>query len=238
MFYVFRLKRLVLIALAIIAVLVLLLVLIGREDDSVKTFSESAQQLILVIDPGHGGEDGGAVSSSGDRESAVNLDIALRARALADFLGLENAMTRESEDIDYPDSADTVAARKVWDQHSRAELINSFPSAVMLSIHQNKYPDSRPCGAQVFYASTAGSEDLGRLTHSNLVSCLAPENRRVAAPASKDIYLMRSVSCPAILVECGFLSNPDEAALLRTDAYQKKLSVVMIGSYCQYLQTI
>ena len=196
---------------------------------------ESSQTL--VIDPGHGGEDGGAVAPDGTQDADINLSISLRLRDLACLCGIKTCMTRETEHIDYPPDAGTTAARKTADQKQRVERINSVPNGVLISVHQNQYPTSGPCGAQVLYGSTDGSEAFGTLLHGLLVQSLDPTNRRVAAPISKDIYLMRNVACPAALVECGFLSNPQELSKLCDSNYQTKLSLVMLSAYLQSFQT-
>ena len=193
----------------------------------------TASGPVLVIDAGHGGADGGAVGIDGTTESGINLDIALKMQALARFCGQETVMTRTSEDIQYPAEAQTIAAKKVADQRARVQLINSLPDAVLISVHQNKYPDPRPRGSQALYAATDGSRELGEAIHANLLA-LYPENRRVAAQISGDIYLTKNISCPAVLVECGFLSNPEDAALLDTDAYRLKLAVILIGSFLDH----
>lgn len=187
----------------------------------------------LVIDAGHGGADGGATTVQGVCESDINLAVSLRIEALAQLFGTKTVMTRSDAEIAYPPEADTISKKKVFDQKNRVELINSVENAVLVSIHQNKYPDARPSGPQVLYAATDGSRELGELMHANLTALLCPENRRVAAPISGDIFLMRSVNCPAVLVECGFLSNSAEAALLQTGSYQTKLALVIFASYMQ-----
>jgi N-acetylmuramoyl-L-alanine amidase len=189
---------------------------------------------VLCIDPGHGGEDGGAQTAEGVLESTLNLDIALRLDALAGLYGLQTVLTRTGESVEYPEEANTTARRKIADQHNRVELINSLSNAVLISIHQNCFPDSRPCGCQVLYADTEGSEAFGKLTHDMLCLSLCPDNRRVAAPASDSIYLMQNVSCTAILIECGFLSNQREASLLTTESYRMKISSVLLVSFMQY----
>ena len=194
---------------------------------------EEAPGAVLVIDPGHGGLDGGAVSVNGTRESLINLQIAERAEALAKLLGVTTLMTRTGEELAYPPELETVHEKKVWDQKTRLEMVNSTPGAVLLSIHQNRYPDRRPSGSQVLYAATEGSEALGQLVHANLIACLDPANRRVAEPAQDSIYLMRLVRCPAILVECGFLSNYDEAKKLESGPYQTAIAAILIASCFQ-----
>ena len=105
---------------------------------------------------------------------------------------------------------------------------------MLISIHQNFFPTAQPSGCQVLYGKPEGSRELGELTHKNLTEALCPTSRRVAAPISEDIYLMRSAKCTSILVECGFLSNPSEAALLQTEDYQLKISALLLASYLQY----
>ena len=140
------------------------------------------QKQVMILDAGHGGEDGGAVAPNGTVEADVNLQIALRARAIAEMTGIEVVMTRDSPEIAYPDNATTIAERKKADQHQRAELIRKTDNAVLISIHQNCYPDRKPSGAQVLYAASDGSDALGTQMHDNLVAYLDPQNRRVAAP--------------------------------------------------------
>ena len=172
---------------------------------------------VLILDAGHGGEDGGAVAPNGTVEADINLQIALRARAIAELTGIEVVMTRDSPDIAYPDNATTIAERKKADQHQRAELIRK---------------------TEVLYAASDGREALGTQIHDDLVAYLDPQNRRVAAPISEKIYLMREVKCPAVLVECGFLSNESECTKLKDGGYQTKLAAVIIASYLQYRQSL
>ena len=197
----------------------------------------TAAALTLILDPGHGGLDGGAVAADGTKESTLNLEIAFRTRQLAELFGLPSIMTRKKEELEYPDPDATIHAKKVWDQKNRVELINRFQNALLLSIHQNRFPDSRPKGSQVLYAKNSGSKEFAEITHYNLIAQLNPENRRVAAPISDSIFLMKQVHCPAILVECGFLSNPSETERLKSIHYQNSLAVVLLGSCLQYLQS-
>ena len=192
----------------------------------------------LVIDAGHGGMDGGALSADGAKESEINLLIARKLCDLCRLMGQDCAMTRTGETLDYPAEADSVRAKKRWDQERRVAQINGTAGAVLVSIHQNRYPDPRPSGTQVLYAGTEGSAALAALTHENLRLALCPENRRVAVPASDSIYLLKKVNCPAIIVECGFLSNPDEARKLRSPAYQTEIAVILCASYLQYISPV
>lgn len=183
----------------------------------------------LVLDPGHGGIDGGAVSDDGSKESEINLAIALRTKSIAQFLGIPVVLTRCDDSC----RTDYAGYSEREDLIRRTELINQTPGAVLISIHQNDFPTGQPSGPQVLYAATEGSELWGKRTHGNLLSALDPENRRVAAPVPARLYITSHVSCPAILVECGFMSNNFEVLKLNDEAYQRKIALVLVASLIQ-----
>jgi N-acetylmuramoyl-L-alanine amidase len=190
---------------------------------------ESGVQLIL--DAGHGGEDGGAVSLTGCPESEINLAIVRKMDDLLAFYGVPHSLLRQ-EDISLHDSdAVTLREKKVSDLKNRVAAIQNTPNAVLLSIHQNSYPEQRYHGAQSFYAPTDGSQPLAQHIQTALQTALQPENSRQAKQIPDTVYLMNHIDCPAVLVECGFLTNPEEEALLRQDDYQKKLSVVLCAAW-------
>ena len=184
----------------------------------------------LVLDPGHGGFDGGAVSDDGTRESDLNLSIAGKTRLIAELLGQKTIMTRENDSA----RTDFASYSEHEDLVHRVKIINQTPGAVLMSIHQNTFPSSRPRGPQVLYASDDVSRQMGCFFQELLASCLLPESRRVAAPAGREIYILNHVRCPAILVECGFLSHPEEAAALEKAEYQKKLAVILAGGFLKF----
>lgn len=184
----------------------------------------------LVVDPGHGGMDGGAVSADGKKESDINLSIALKMEALSDFLGIDCVLTRDTDS----DNSDTGSYSEHDSLVSRAELANSIENSLLISIHQNKFPNELVSGAEIMYADTVGSRELGLIVQDNMVLILDPENRRVARPAPSELLLTSSVKCPAILAECGFMSNPDELQRLSTSEYQLKIALVMMGSFIQF----
>jgi len=187
----------------------------------------------LIIDAGHGGEDGGAFTNSGLLESRLNLDIALRADALAAFFGVRTELTRNSEILLYSPENTTTRSRKAEDQRRRLAIVQETANAVFLSIHQNTYQTPSPYGAQVLYAPTQGSEELGVRLQTLLTQTLDPTNRRTAERVADTILLMNNIDCPAVLVECSFMSNPAEAALLQTDKYRTKLAVVLTAAILQ-----
>ena len=232
-----KLEKLIFFALMLLAV-ILAIVFAGNSKTVGNTFTFTGgkgKAPILIIDAGHGGEDGGAVSLSGITESTINLDIALKMAALADLTGMKYTMTRESDKIAYPDSAKNTAKRKVYDQQQRAEFINKTPNAILISVHQNIFGHASVNGPQAFYSKNDGSDALAKLIQSGMNNTLCPGCRRVAAPIAQNVYLFKNISCPAALAECGFLSNPKEAQLLSTDNYKLKISVVLMSAYMQFL---
>lgn len=187
----------------------------------------------IVIDAGHGGEDGGATSCTGVQESQINLQIALRLDDLLHFLGYDTEMIRTTDTSVYT-QGDTIAAKKVSDLKQRVKLVNETENALLLSIHQNQFSDGRYSGAQVFYAGTPGSEQLAKSMQSAFVSTLNPGSNRQCKKSS-GVYLMEHINCTGILVECGFLSNPVEEAKLRDPEYQKNLCCVIAATVSQFL---
>lgn len=204
----------------------------GREDQMVFAPLRRAGET-LVIDAGHGGEDGGAVSVTGTPESGINLSIALKMDQLLGFYGTSPVLLR-SEDISLHDaSAQTLRQKKVSDLHNRVDTIEGIDNATLISIHQNSYPSGKYHGAQVFYTNEALSLPLAQQTQTLLRDILDPSNQRSAKPISDNVYLMNHISCRAILVECGFLTNAEEEARLRTGEYQTKLAAVIAASWLQ-----
>lgn len=198
----------------------------------------SSDAPILILDAGHGGEDGGASSAAGDKESDINLDIVLKLESLMAFLGVETVLTR-SEDISiYDEGCTTLREKKVSDLKNRVELVQSTSNATLISIHQNTFTDSRYQGAQVFYGTGDLSRQWGICTQDTIAAFLDRQNTRQAAGIPDHVYLFKHITCPAILVECGFLSNGEEASLLLTDTYQRKIAITLAGAYLQYLQMI
>lgn len=187
----------------------------------------------IVIDPGHGGEDGGAVSCTGKNESMFNLQISLRLNDLLHLLGYDTVMIRTTDTSVYT-AGQTIAQKKVSDLKQRVRIVDRTYNPILVSIHQNTFPEGKYSGAQVFYASSAGSQELAKQLQDALVSALKPESNRRAKQGS-GIYLLDKINAPGILVECGFLSNPQEEALLSTSDYQKKLCCVISASLSQFL---
>lgn len=189
---------------------------------------------MVVIDAGHGGEDGGAVSVTGAIESHINLEIALKLDEIFGLYGVNTLLLRDSDVSLHDSDAVTLREKKVSDLHNRVAAVNAAENPVLISIHQNTYTSSQYHGAQVFYANGDLSLPLARITQEALRQALDPENDRQPTAVPDSVYLMNNITCKAILVECGFLSNPQEDALLQSPDYQRKIAVSLAGAYLQY----
>lgn len=202
----------------------------------VTVFAENqpiSRSRCIIIDAGHGGIDGGAVSCTGIPESRYNLEIALKLDDLLHLLGYETRMIR-TEDISVYTEGETIARKKVSDLKERVRIANETPNGLLLSIHQNYFSDQRYSGAQVFYPDTEDSHRLAEQLQSALCTALDPGNHRQPKKSS-GVYLMEQVRCTAVLIECGFLSNPREEAALRSPGYQQKLSAAIASALGTFL---
>ena len=184
----------------------------------------------IVIDPGHGGIDCGALGADGTRESDLNLAIALKLRALAELYGQENLLLRQDDST----RCDTERYSEHRDLECRLADVEKTPNPVYISIHQNTFPTGQASGPQVIYAPGEQSRLLGVTTHENLLKSLYPESRRVAEPSSGKLFILSRVHCPAILVECGFLSNSIDLSNLQRPGFQLSIAAVLMASYLQY----
>lgn len=185
----------------------------------------------LILDAGHGGEDGGAVSVTGVPESQINLAIVLKMDDILGFYGTSPTLLR-TEDISLHDStADTLREKKVSDLKNRVAAIQATEDATLISIHQNSYPDGRYHGAQVFYAPTEGSMELAQHIQNALKTSLQLDNNRERKQIPDTVYLMNHITCRAVMVECGFLTNPEEEARIRDDGYQRRLAALLSSAW-------
>ena len=204
----------------------------------INTHTAAQPGYTLILDAGHGGEDGGALSLSGTKESAVNLAVTRRLELLMGLLGVEGVMLRQEDVSLHSEGANTLREKKVSDLKNRVAAIRAQENAWLISIHQNSFPDPRYSGAQVFYAPTQGSQTLAETMQETLRCALEPSNNRVCKPIASTIYLMNHINCPAVLVECGFLSNPREERLLITPGYQTKLAVALTSGFLIHQATL
>ncbi len=201
------------------------------EKRSFKSTFKSENNPTVIIDAGHGGEDGGAFKS-GVYEKHINLSVSKKAEQLLNFFGVNTKMTRTTDTSLDTDTSKSLQQRKVSDIKKRVKMITDKPNSVLISIHQNSFPEEKYSGAQVFYSR---NNVLGKVLASDIQNSLktglADGNSRIEKEADKNIYILEKVKCPAVLVECGFLTNKREAELLVTDTYRTKLAMCIVTGY-------
>lgn len=189
----------------------------------------------VILDAGHGGFDGGAVAPDGTVEKNINLKIAVMLRDLLTQSGFKVIMTRESDVSTDDVETDKIITRKKSDLKNRLKLMNDYPDAVFVSIHLNKFTTSAANGSQVFYnASITDSKSLGGCIQKSIVKLLQPENQRINKPATSSTYILYNATVPAVLVECGFLSNTAELKRLKTEEYQNKMAFCIFCGIMDY----
>lgn len=227
-------KKGILLAGALVGTAVLLALALGRLNSLAKPAMEpSVVQRTgpLVLDAGHGGEDGGAVSLTGVPESQINLAIVLKLRDVLGLYGVDPILLRETDVSLHDGDAGTLREKKRSDLKNRVAAVEEVEGGILLSVHQNTYPNSRYHGTHVFYAPTEGSQALAERFQNSIKAALQPDNQRAVKQIPDTVYIMNHVTCPAVLIECGFLTNPEEEALLRDEDYQRKLSAVIAAAW-------
>ena len=191
------------------------------------------RKATIIIDPGHGGMDGGAISCSGIPESQYNLEISLKLEDLFHLLGFHTKLIRRT-DISVYTTGDTIAAKKVSDLRQRVRIVTETENAILLSIHQNTFTDGRYSGAQVFYGPKGEGKALAALLQDEFRTTINPGSQRQIKKA-EGVYLMQHINCTGVLIECGFLSNPEEEANLKTPEYQRKICCIIAAITGQFL---
>lgn len=191
---------------------------------------------VIIIDAGHGEFDGGAVADDGTLEKDINLKISLKLRQIMQANGYKVIMTRTTDSgTDYTETTD-IKSRKTKDMKNRLKLMNTTENAIYVSIHLNKFNSKSAKGAQVFYSPNEnGSKELGGFIQKNIVDMLQNDNDRVIKQGSKNTYLLYYAEKPAVIVECGFISNNEELILLKDDVYQSKMAFAISCGILDYI---
>lgn len=202
----------------------------------VSSAAVSGKESVVVIDAGHGGEDGGAVAQDGTLEQIINLEIARQLELQLQALGVQTVMTRTTEDSIHDAGATTIREKKVTDIHNRMAIMENTDNCIFVSIHQNKFADGSQWGTQVFYSpNTSSSAELADSIQTTVVSMLQPQNKRVIKKSDSSIYLLYYAKKTAVLVECGFISNANETAKLKDAQYQKQMAFAISMGILNYL---
>ena len=191
--------------------------------------------ITIVIDAGHGGEDGGC-EGNGLVEKNLNLDISLQLAELLRKAGVNVVLTRETDILLYDINSDYKGQKKAQDVRKRLEIASSQENPVLVSIHMNYFAQTKYSGLQVWYSKNdARSRALASLVQSGMKSTLQPNNKRAIKEATSSIFLLHNATFPAVLIECGFLSNPEEARMLSNADYRQKIAKVIFDAIMQYI---
>lgn len=191
-------------------------------------------KVVIVIDAGHGGLDGGASSSDGTLEKELNLEIAQKLYSMFSLSNVSCVMTRSDDRMLYDETQ--TSRKKYYDLKNRVEFAKTFEEPIFVSIHQNKFPIKKYSGLQVYYSkNNPQSKVLADIIQDNTKNYFQTDNNRATKKANSAIFVLNNLDVPAVLVECGFLSNDNEAQLLKSDEYQKKIAFTIFVSVMQFL---
>ena len=199
----------------------------------------SQNRNLVLVDSPHGGADGGCSSAEGVPEKGINLNILLKLRDILLLNGYEVEVTRDTDISIHDSGIEGLANQKSSDMDNRLAVFNKYDNALCLSIHQNQVTQPQYRGAQMFYSATnPASEALARSLQGSFRTLLQPDNDREIKQCGKELFLCYFSENPTVMAECGFLSNPDEAAMLNTDEYQTKIALTLFSGISSYISGI
>ena len=222
-------------SLLITAILLLFCFLTRKPSPDSDAGASPSPKITVVLDAGHGGEDGGAISGN-VYEKNLNLDIAKTVGAYLTQNGCNVVYTRTEDILLYDRNVNYKGRKKILDLAARLHIARQTENAVFVSIHMNSFPNDKYSGLQVYYSKNdKNSKIMAQTIQNNAKNLLQPNNDRKPKEATSAIYLLDRSDKPAVLIECGFLSNPEECRLLATPEYRQKLSLVIAQSIAQYL---
>ncbi|MDE6031856.1 MAG: N-acetylmuramoyl-L-alanine amidase [Oscillospiraceae bacterium] len=228
-------KKSLKLTLSMIGCFVLLAVCARITERALPTAADAVERPVIVLDAGHGGLDSGAVGGSGTLEKDVNLSIVKILRDMLEMSGFEVVLTR-SEDISiYDAGVEGIRNQKLSDMDNRLEIVQSYPDSIFLCIHQNNYTDPRYFGGQMFYNNNNPDNRTLAQIMQNRFAELQPGNDREIKLSGDELFLLKSNPNPSLMIECGFLSNPDEEARLSTWEYQQQVAFTIYGGVMEFL---
>lgn len=214
----------------------------GNENDTSIALPETSKYEgypTVIIDAGHGGEDGGAIGVNGVYEKELNLMIALELEALLRSEGISTRLTRNEDILLYDRNSDYEGHKKTQDMAARLAIAEEYDDAIFISIHMNSFPTEKYSGLQVYYSDNSPlSRELASIVQTLTVQNLQPDNTRQIKSAGTSIYLLDRIKHPSILVECGFLTNHAECERLCSAEYRHRLCMVLYTSVINYFDTL
>lgn len=198
--------------------------------------SNSHFNRTVIIDAGHGGPDGGTSADDGTLEKDINLQIAHKLNKILMAMGVETVMIRTEDISIHDDSAETIRQKKVSDLKNRLDILNNTDNSIFVSIHQNHFSSSKYSGAQIFYSkNNPQSHKLAESIRLPIVTFLQTDNTREIKRSGSEIYLLNNAQAPAVMVECGFLSNWSDTQNLKNEKYQQNLAFVIAIGITDYI---
>lgn len=203
-------------------------------DYHVEALTDLTEENIIIIDAGHGGEDCGAIGEGGIYEKDLNLEIAMMLGEMLSEKGYAVVYTRTEDKLLYEESENIKGIRKISDLKNRCKIGAEHPKALFLSIHMNSYGDKRYSGLQVYYSENdSTSQNLANSIQTSVRDLLQKSNKRQIKPG-REMYLMKNLQNPAVLIECGFITNSEECEKLLKKEYQKELCFAIICGIIEY----
>lgn len=211
---------------------------VWHKESAVTASLNGKPSFTVIIDAGHGGIDGGTQSANGDLEKDINLQIALILRDILNSFGIKTVMTRETDVSIHNNGVTGIRNQKISDINNRLNIIESTPDAIFVSIHQNYFTQEKYSGSQVFYSgNNPESEKLALAIRNSILMNHQRDNTREIKKSGKEIYLLNNTSVPAIMLECGFLSNKREAELLKSENYQQQIAFFTALGIIDYINS-
>lgn len=209
--------------------------LAANSGDNKRLVNSDSFSKTIIIDAGHGGFDGGAVAKDGTVEKDINLNISNTLCSMLKLCGFDVIMTRTTDTGTEDNESSSIGQRKISDLHNRLKIINNYENAVFVSIHLNKFTTSAANGAQVFYSKNhENSKFLGDKIQKSIVALLQPGNNRVIKQGTKSTFLLHNAKIPAVIVECGFISNAAELEKLKKLPYQQQMAFAVFCGILNY----
>ncbi|WP_426348337.1 N-acetylmuramoyl-L-alanine amidase CwlD [Alloiococcus sp. CFN-8] len=209
----------------------------GNQEQKITDKKNKEPQRIILIDPGHGGYDGGAKSKNGTVEKNLNLSIAIKAKMELEKVGYKVFMTRDKDESLNSPSGSKYSSKKVEDLTNRCNKKKEVNCDMFISIHQNTFPKGSVKGAQVWYSNFEESKYLAKTIQECLREYLDPTNKRIEKPALDSYKILRDgYEAPSVIVECGFITNYEEEQRLKDEAYQKKIAEAIAASVNRYYE--
>lgn len=204
---------------------------------AVEANASSSDKKRILIDPGHGGEDGGTVGINGVLEKDLNLSLSEVLGTVLQFSGYEVIMTRTEDKLLYDTNEDYKGRKKILDLKNRLEIAQKTEPDIFIGIHMNAFPEQKYSGLSLYYSkNTSASKNAAEIIRSDVKNSLQPNNNREIKAANSSIYILNKITCPAVLIECGFLSNAEECEKLSSYSYRHKLSLVFYSSLVSFLE--